>query len=436
MVNLARSEPGMAVLPSELDANAWLLNCLSGTVDLKTGAQRPHAREDLITRVVEVPYDPAATCPLWLKTLDRILDGRTELIRYFQKAIGYSCTGDTREQCLFVFWGSGSNGKSTILTTAVTLLGEYALSTRPETLMVKRGDSIPNDVAQLKGRRFVIAVEADPGQRLAESLVKSMTGSDVISARFMRAEFFQFEPTFKIFLATNHRPAIRGTDWAVWRRIRLVPFTVTIADDQQDRQLADKLRAELPGILTWAVEGCLAWRREGLGVPAAVRAATAQYRADMDVLGEFLLEHCVLDPAGRIAARELYTEYEAWAHRAGERHPLKEKTFSLRLTDRGLTKKPTKAGKIWLGLRLRSPLDPTPGEVTDPPVTPAPGDGSARAVQPPIGTAQSSTVADGDASFGLIAHALPHGGLTGDTRHHPSPDTDPDGMDDAQETPF
>jgi len=362
MLALAQAEPGIPVRPEELDVDPWALNVQNGTLDTRTGEQRAHRREDLITRCLPVVYDPEAACPLWRATLERILEGRAELIRYFQKAIGYSCTGDTTEQVLFVLWGAGANGKTTILSTAATLLGDYALSTRPETFMVKHGDGIPNDVAQLKGRRLVIAVEAEAGQRLAEGLVKSMTGGgDTLTARFMRAEFFQFTPTFKIFLATNHKPSIRGTDHAIWRRIRLLPFTVTIPDGEQDRQLPEKLKAELPGILAWAIEGARLWHAEGLGVPDVVRVATEVYRADMDILGDFLRDRCVLEPSAQVAAGELFQAYEAWSHSAGEK-ALSGRAFGLRLKDRGFL--PVRIGHAqmrgWGGLRLRSLLDQDP----------------------------------------------------------------------------
>ncbi len=363
MLALAQSEPGIAVRPDALDSDPRLLNVDNGTLDLRTGELRPHRREDLLTKIVPVVYDPAATCTLWLATLERIFGGRRPLIDYMQKAIGYALTGDTTEQVLFVFWGGGSNGKTVILTTAVTMLGDYALSTRPETLMAKKGDSIPNDVAQLRGRRLVIAVEADPGQRLAEGLVKQMTDGDVMTARFMHAEFFEFEPTFKLFLGTNHRPAIRGTDHAIWRRIRLIPFTVTIPDDQQDRHLTEKLRAEWPGILAWAVQGCLDWQRDGLGLPDEVKAATETYRIDMDLLGDFLEECCVFEAGATLASSTLYESYDAWAHRNGEK-PLSHRAFSLRLAERGLQKRHTERGTVWSGLRFPTPMDAVPDWVT------------------------------------------------------------------------
>lgn len=367
MLALAQSEPNIPVRAEELDADPWLLNVENGTLDLRSCELRQYSRGDLITKLIPVPYNPGAACPTWLAFLDRIFDHRKDVIRFLQKSLGYSVTGDTTEQVLFLLWGAGANGKTTLLTTAVTLLGDYALSTRPETLMARKGDGIPNDVARLKGARLVIAVEADAGQRLAEGLVKQMTGQDRLSARFLHQEFFDFTPTFKVFLATNHKPAIRDTSHAMWRRMRLVPFTITIPDGEQDRQLLDKLRAEWPGILAWAVAGCRDWQAEGLGLPEEVRAATEEYRTEMDVLGAFLAEKCMKDLAAQIGAREFYQAYDAWAHQAGERRPMTEKTFSLRLRERGLEKKSTSAGNVWLALRLRGPADEAPSWVTENP---------------------------------------------------------------------
>jgi putative DNA primase/helicase len=396
MLNLAASEPGVPVTPEELDADPLLLNCKNGTVDLRTGALRPNRREDLITKEVPVVFDPAATCPTFDAFLDHIFAGNARVIGFLQRAIGYSLTGDTTEQCLFVLWGGGSNGKSTLLTTAVTMLGEYAVSTRPETFMLKSGDAIPNDLAQLKGARLVIAVEAEAGHRLAEGLIKQATGGDRLTARFMRAEFFTFEPTFKIFLASNYRPTIRGTDRAIWRRIKLLPFSVTIPDDQQDRHLADKLKGELSGVLAWAVRGCLAWQQSGLDEPDEVRVATEIYRGDMDVLGGFLRDCCVTDePAARIGSGPLYQAYDGWCHTNGER-AVSKRAFGLRLIERGFTQARTKEERLWHGLRLRGVMD-----------------------------AAGDAMTDGDAGSPMKSKNEFHKELTGNPRHQASPVTDP-----------
>ncbi|HLI51013.1 MAG TPA: phage/plasmid primase, P4 family, partial [Thermomicrobiaceae bacterium] len=270
MLELGQSEPGVPVTPDDLDADSWLLTATNGTIDLRTGALGPHDRAHLITKAVNAPYDPTADCPVFLAFLRQIMAGDEEMTGFLQRAIGYSLTGSIREQVAFIAWGAGSNGKSTLFDLLLDLLGDYAMQTPTDTLMAKRQDAIPNDVARLRGARFVAAVETEDGRRLSEPLVKQLTGGDRVTARFMRAEWFEFSPTFKLWLATNHKPVIRGTDHAIWRRIRLIPFTVTIAEADQDKELPAKLRAEMPGILRWAIDGCLSWQRDGLGVPEAV----------------------------------------------------------------------------------------------------------------------------------------------------------------------
>lgn len=357
MLALAQSEAGVPVDPADLDRDPWLLNVLNGTLDLRSGELSPHRRGDLITKLAPVEYDPTATCQRWTDFLDRILGGNERLIAYVQRAAGYSLTGDTSEQCLFMPYGTGANGKTTLLGTLQSLLGDYAIGTRPETLMLKGPDTIPNDVARLRGSRLVVAVEAEEGRRLAESLVKQMTGGDVMTARFMRAEFFDFSPTFKLWLASNHKPTIRGTDHAIWRRIRLIPFTVTIPEAERDRHFKDKLRSEWPGILRWAVKGCRAWQREGLREPEEVRAATETYRAEMDVLGAFLAERCVIGRDERVSAADLYDSYADWCRATGERWSLTKKALGTKLGERGFTSKKIGGRHVWFGVRGRSAAD-------------------------------------------------------------------------------
>ncbi len=337
MMALARSEPGIPVLPDALDADPWLLTVQNGTLDLHTGELQPHSPGDLITKLAPVAYDAAATCPRWLDFLAETFEGNAALIAYVQKMAGYALTGDTSEQSLFVLWGTGQNGKSTMLSALGALLGDYWKQTPTETLLARSGNTIPNDVAALKGARLVTAIEADEGRRLAESLVKQMTGGDPLAARFMRAEWFNFVPTFKLFLATNHKPEIRGTDLAIWRRIRLIPFRVTVPEGKQDKHLGDKLQNELPGILAWAVRGCLAWQQEGMAPPAEVVAATTQYREEMDPLADFLAERCMELPGVATEAGTLFKAYSEWCERGGEK-PLNQRQFGLRLAERGYAK--------------------------------------------------------------------------------------------------
>ncbi len=256
---------------------------------------------------------------MWEKFVLEITGENLELFRFLQKATGYSLIGSTRDQCFFLLYGTGSNGKSTYIKTISTMLGDYAGATPMESLLIKRGDAIRNDVARLAGLRFVSAVETEGGRRLAESLVKQLTGGDKMTARFLHHEFFEFDPAFKLWLAVNHKPKIVGTDNAIWRRVRLIPFEVTISDAEKDPDLAEKLKAELPGILNWALEGLQRWRREGLKEPDAVKAATRAYRSEMDVIGNFLEDCCDTDAEAEVNKAALYKAYAEWAHEAGER---------------------------------------------------------------------------------------------------------------------
>ena len=332
MITLAESE--VPVRAEELDQNPWLLNCQNGTIDLKTGILSPHSREDYITKLSPVIYDHGAPHQLWDAFLDRVFDGNKDLIAFMQRAIGYSLTGLADEQCLFILHGSGANGKSTFLQTISELLSDYAMQTPTETLLVKAKGAISNDVARLKGARFVIASEAEAEQRLAENLIKQMTGGDTISARFLHQEFFDFKPTHKMFLGTNHKPIINGTDYGIWRRIKLIPFEITIPETERDPKMLEKLLLEKEGILAWAVEGCLLWQAEGLGMPAAVKQATAGYREEMDVLSQFISETCKIGGQLQVPSKELFCAFEKWCSNNGEQ-PITHRKFTQRMKELG-----------------------------------------------------------------------------------------------------
>lgn len=335
MIKLAESEPKIPVLSDDLDADPWLFTVQNGTLDLRTGELLPHRREDLITKLAPVSFTPDATCPTFVAFLNRIMDGNQALIEFIQRAIGYSLTGSTRERALFILHGTGANGKSTLLETIRALLGDYAMRTPTKTLMNQRSDQVPNDVARLKGARFVSASESEESQHLAESLIKDLTGGDTISARFMRAEWFEFRPECKIWLGTNHKPQIRGTDRAIWDRIKLIPFLVRIPDEEQDKALPARLLDELPGILNWALAGCLAWQRQGLRVPAEVRRATGAYQNEMDAIGAFLDDAPLVQHINaRIVFADLYEMYKEWAENGGE-FVLSKRKFGERMTERG-----------------------------------------------------------------------------------------------------
>jgi P4 family phage/plasmid primase-like protien len=352
MISLAQSEPGIPVLPEELDASPDLLNVLNGTIDLRTGELTEHRREDLITKLAPVEYDPDATAPVWATTLQRLLPV-PEVRAFFKKLCGYAFTGNVSEQLLPVLYGTGANGKSTVVNALLDVAGDYGMQAAPDLLVAKKG-AHPTELADLFGMRLVASIEVEDGSRLAESLVKQLTGGDRVKARRMRQDFWEFEPTHKVLMACNHKPQVRGTDIAIWRRIKLVPFTETIPAAEQDKALPDKLRAEAAGILAWAVDGCLEWRREGLQAPEEVRQATGEYRAEMDVLGAFLQECCEIDIEYNETAKELYAAYKFWCEDNGER-PETQRRFGSRLTERGGFERyrgGSDGGHRWRGVRL------------------------------------------------------------------------------------
>ena len=357
MLFLAQSD--VSVRPERLDTHPWLLNVLNGTLDLRTGKLRPADRADLMTKAAPVVYDPTATCPEWLAFLNRIFDGNAEIIRYVQKAVGYSLTGDDREQAFFVGYGIGRNGKSTLLETIAALLGDdYAQQAAPELLMQKTHDRHPTELAALRGMRLVTAIETGEGKRLNEPLVKQLTGGDRIAARFMHGDFFTFTPTHKLWLATNHKPTIRGTDLGMWRRIKLIPFTVQIPDAEKDDALKARLRAPeaRPGILNWAIEGVLLWQREGLKPPQTVVEATQAYREEMDVLAAWIADCCVIHKQAEASAADLYASYFGWCGSQGERSE-SQRSFGLRLTERGFERVKRRTNWAWLGIGLLTTAD-------------------------------------------------------------------------------
>ena len=351
MIRMAESEENIPVTPNQLDNHPWLLNCQNGVVDLRTGELLPHQRESLMTKIVSVDYIPDAPAPRWEAFLYRIMHERQDLVDFLQRAVGYGLTGETNEQILFLLYGIGANGKTTFLETLRAMLGEYAHHTDFSTFAVKNHDPVRNDLARLVGTRLVTAIESEEGRRFSEVVVKQLTGGDALTARFLYREFFEFKPTFKLFLATNHKPVIKGTDHAIWRRIRLVPFTVTIPDEEQDKALNDKLREELPGILAWAVRGCLAWQEQGLGAPEEVLNATQDYKNEMDVLGSFLEECCVQEGYVHVTSKALYQAYEQWCE-ANSEDQMTQRALGLRLQERGLISERTSHFRGWKGIGL------------------------------------------------------------------------------------
>lgn len=333
---LAESIAGIPITQDQLDADPYLLGIKNGIVDLRTGELLKPQREQFITKQAQVNYDLDAQYPLFENFITKIMMGNENLIQFIQLAVGYSLTGITSERCMFILHGTGKNGKSTLLEILYTMLGDYAVRTPTETLMTKYyGSGIPNDIARLKGARFVSASESEEGQRLAESRIKDLTGKDAISARFMRGEYFDFIPEFKIWLATNHKPQIRGTDRAIWDRIKLLPFEYRISDEECDLHLLEKLKRETDGIFQWALAGCLAWGKNCLITINEVETAITNYRLEEDIIGQFIDDCCVLDGVSVTPVKDLYEEYDKWCQINKEK-PVSKKRFSQRLYDRGL----------------------------------------------------------------------------------------------------
>ncbi|TXI76865.1 MAG: hypothetical protein E6Q44_14815, partial [Flavobacteriales bacterium] len=360
---LAAARCRVVVSHTDLDKGRFLLNASNGTIDLSTGTLRPHARLDLLTHDTEIPYSPDTAAPLWERFLFEIFAGDTDLIRFVQRAVGYSLSGDVREQVLFICHGCGSNGKSVFLNIVRKLLGKLALQAAPDLLMADRQRRHPTEQADLFGKRLVVCQETAEGRRFNESLVKQLTGGDAITARRMFEDNWTFEPTHKLWLATNHRPEIRGTDHAIWRRIRLIPFNVKFhvpgeGEPIKDTGMEAKLTAELPGIMAWSVRGCLDWQREGLRAPEAVKAATTSYQQEQDVLAAWLADCCIVKRTADAKAADLYASYADWCQQSGE-HPEPQRRWGMRLTERGFQRQRRMVGIFWLGIGLlKAPHEP------------------------------------------------------------------------------
>jgi putative DNA primase/helicase len=317
MIAMARTETGIVSAANVFDADRFALNVMNGTIDLRDGELREHRQADMITMLSPVTYDAQALAPTWEAFLKHVLpdaDVRTWVQRY----LGYALTGDTREQCLAFYVGGGANGKSVLLDVVLGVLGDYGLRAAPDLVLAKQGEAHPTEIADLEGRRLVVCSEIEQGRTWAESTIKRLTGDATIKARHMREDFYTFAATHKLIVAANTRPTVRGTDHGIWRRMRLVPWTVTIPDDEQDRTLPQKLlTTEASGILAWLVQGCLAWQRVGLGKASAIDVATNGYREDMDLLGRWMEDRCAVGDDLWCATSSLYANYKTWCESEG-----------------------------------------------------------------------------------------------------------------------
>lgn len=339
----------------EIDKGIYLLNFRNCTVDLRTGAQRPHAREDYLTHCVDCDYDPSAQCPTWTKFLEDIFLSDSQMVDFVHRSIGYGLSGDTSEQCLFVLHGGGANGKSTLMSVVMAIAGNLGHEPRFDSfLAAKHGRNGTDDIASWRGKRILFASEANPGAKLDEAMIKSLTGGERITARHLYRQQFTFTPTAKVFLACNAIPHIRGTDDGIWRRIRIVPFQRQIPEAQRDPYLTKKLLDEKPGICAAIVRGSIAWAENGLQQPDSVRAATTSYRYEEDTIGRFLSDCAVLEESALVSTSTLYSTYKLWADSSGE-HPLSATTISRYLRQHGKEQVRDRTGtRCWRGIRIQS----------------------------------------------------------------------------------
>jgi putative DNA primase/helicase len=354
MVAVAADDPRILVKPELLDADPWLFNCLNGTLELQTGKCREHSPSDLITKTAPISCSSQAECPAWDRFIQRIMGGSNEMVSYLKRVVGYTLTGLTTEQCLFILLGTGANGKTTFIEVIRRLMGEYARQTDINAFLTKKLDPIRNDIARLAGSRFVSSAEAPDGRDLDASLLKQLTGGDTVTSRKLYQESTEHKPSYKIFIVANRPPRLDTTDEAIWRRVQDIPFRVTIPEDERDPNLTETLAGELPGILRWAVEGSREWQRIGLRPPAEVRDATREHRHGPDAVGRFLKERCRRTPGAKIAVQALHAAYVRWCTEHRE-VPLEQKTFGNELRKRGLASGPgTGNYYYWTGLELKA----------------------------------------------------------------------------------
>lgn len=352
-IGVGKTVPDMITPASEFDRDDHLLGVANGIVDLRSGQLLEPDPARRITMSSDVPYFPEATAKRWEQFILEICDRDTTLAAYLQRAIGYSLTGDISEQCFFLCYGTGANGKSTLLNILKALAGEYSANTPFSTFEAGKQSGTGQEIVSLRGRRVVLSSETNDGTRLNEARIKAITGGDDITGRFLyQPSTITFKPSFKIWLAANHKPTITGGDEGIWRRVRLIPFLVSFAKIQRDKHLEAKLMSELPGILAWAVRGAMAWYQQGLGEPLAVENATAAYREESDILGQFLVEHVLTGEHMEAKSSDLYAQYAEWADSNGL-YKQSHVKFARAMQERGFEKARRNNGVMWLGLGLR-----------------------------------------------------------------------------------
>jgi len=348
-VDLAKGLPAVANSGREWDGNPWLFGVANGVIDLQCGQLRDERPEDWITKHSPVRYDESATCPRFLSFIEEVMCRDAELVDYMQRALGYCLTGMINEQCLFCWYGSGANGKSTLMKLWSYLLGQHHVNLPFSALETKSRNS--TDLAGLPGTRFATAVETSEGTRLNEARIKAMTGGDLITARRMYKDSFTFDPTHKLVLAFNHKPTIADDSEGMWRRVHLIPFNRYFEEGERDTNLVEKLKEEAPGILAWAVRGCLMWQKDGLRMPPAVKEATTLYRDESDHVGEFLSDCCELEPTASVSFAALWQRYQQWVHQ-NEEIALNKAILGERLARRGFVADKIRGERCRRGLKL------------------------------------------------------------------------------------
>ncbi|MFI8830568.1 phage/plasmid primase, P4 family [Streptomyces afghaniensis] len=358
-----RSVPSVHVDASEFDNRPELLSFANGTVELRTKRLREHRKEDMLTFCLALSYDPDAKCPRWLRFLHEIMPGMPEMPAYLQRLTGYGITGCVDEQCFAVLWGKGANGKSVFTDTLSEIFGNITKTTPFATFEDKASGGIPNDIAALRAARLVMASEGESGKPMSEAVLKRVTGKDVVTARFLRQEFFEFRPSFLLLLATNHKPKFKGQDDGLWRRVKMIPFKRYFAPDEREYDLDKKLRAEAEGIAAWAVQGAADWFANGLRDPELITAAGREYRETSDALAGFYPGVYVADDSSQVAGADAYTEYKAWCEAEGL--PSKEvwtrRAFYDAMEERKVGRKKTNKGIALTGIKLASAEGPKAG---------------------------------------------------------------------------
>jgi putative DNA primase/helicase len=348
---LARSDRRLAATTEQWDADPLILNTPHGPIDLRTGELRPADPTNYLTKCTAIA--PSGVCPLWLQFLKVITNGEDALQKYLQRLLGYCLTGLTIEHAMAFFYGTGSNGKSVLLSTVSGILKDYHRTAPIETFTASKNERHPTELAGLRGARMVTSIETEEGRRWAESKIKALTGGDTISARFMRQDFFDYTPQFKLVIAGNHKPSLRTVDEAMRRRFNLVPFTVTIPPEKRDKQLPIKLQGEWPGILSWMIQGCLEWQRIGLSPPETVARATAEYLTSEDAIAAWLDDCASLSPNAFSTSADLFKSWKDWAEKTGE-WVGSAKNFGSKLRDRNFESTKTGGVRGFKGIRLPS----------------------------------------------------------------------------------